>query len=100
MAKQVIFLSDASLVIGDLTFNWCKKISNDEWVSTAGATLVERALGYYIVDVTITEDTDFGIHITATPAKFAVGVFSNANGDIALQSTLTGLTTGKTIVRI
>jgi len=86
MAKTIIDLTSTGLAIGDCTFSWCKKISDGTAVTTSGATLTERGNGIYVLDVTVTEDSDFRIYETATPANYSVGVFSPADGDIALAS--------------
>lgn len=87
MAKQLIELENTGLVIGDLTFDWCKKLSDNSSVSTAAATLTERSGGFYILNITVTEDTDFKVHVTADSTKYAVGILSPADGDLARQTT-------------
>lgn len=91
MADSIINLISTELVIGDCTVDWTKKIANDAAVSTSGHSLVERGNGIYkYSNPNITEDSDFYIKETATPANFAVGIFSPADGDIARASVLLG----------
>jgi len=90
MAKTMIDLAVTGKVIGDLTYSWCKKMSDSSTVSTSGSTLTERANGIYIIDnPNVTEDTDFRVYVTADSYKYAVGIFSPADGDIALASVCT-----------
>ena len=87
MSKQVINLTSTGLVIGDITVDWCKKLSDGGNVSVSNLALEERGSGIYILDnPDVTEDSDFRVHETATPGNYAVGVFSPADGDIARQS--------------
>lgn len=87
--EAIINLTSTGLVFGDITIDWCKKISDDTDVSQVGMTLVERGNGFYkLTNPNITEDTDFYVKETATPANFAIGIFGIADGDMALQSTL------------
>ena len=86
----MIDLAVTGKVIGDLTYSWCKKMSDSSTVSTSGSTLTERANGIYIIDnPNVTEDTDFRVYVTADSYKYAVGIFSPADGDIALASVCT-----------
>lgn len=94
MAKAVIDLTTAGLVVGDITVSWCKKISNNSAVSVSGLALEERGDGIYVLDnPNVTEDSDFKVYITADSTKYSVGVFSPADGDIALDSTVAKETT-------
>lgn len=91
MAKQVIDLTSTGLVVGGLTWSWCKKISDGTDVSTIGATLTERGSGIYVIDnPNVTEDSDFRVYVTADSTKYAVGVFSPADGDLAQKSRIEG----------
>ena len=81
MSRQLIDLTSTGLVIGDLTFDWIKKISDGTVVSQSGHTLTERGNGIYIYDnPNVVEDSDFRIHPTATPANYAVGYLSPSDG--------------------
>ena len=87
MAKQIIDLITTGLVIGDLTIDWVKKISDGVAVSQTSHTLTERGSGIYLYsNPNITEDSDFRIHVTADSSKYAVGYLSPADGDIARAS--------------
>jgi hypothetical protein len=89
MAKVLIELTATGLAIGGLTFDFCKRVSDpSQDVDTSGATLAELGSGVYILDVTVTEDTAFRVHVTADPTDYAIGIFSNADGDLALQSSV------------
>ena len=89
MSDAIINLISTGLAIGDCTVDWTKKISDNGAVSTSEHSLTERANGYYkYSNPNITEDTDFYIKETATPANFAIGIFSLADNDIALDSTV------------
>lgn len=88
MAKVVIDLTDTGLStisdgtnIGDVTFDWCKKTSDNSDVNTSGATITERGDGIYILDVIVTENTDFKIYVTSDSNKYAVGTLINFTGD-------------------
>jgi hypothetical protein len=89
MARVLKELQATGLVIGGLTFDFCKRVSDPaQDVNTSGATLTELGNGCYLLDVTVTEDTAFRVHVTADPADYAVGILSNADGDLALQSSV------------
>ena len=92
MAKQLIDLTTVGLVIGDLTFIWIKKLSNNVAVSQSGHTLTERGDGIYVYsNPNITEDSDFKVYITADSTKYAVAYLSPADGDLARQTTLASI---------
>jgi len=97
--EAIINLTSTGLVFGDLTIDWCKKISDNTDVSQTGMTLVERGNGFYrLTNPNITEDTDFYIKETTTPDNFAIGIFGIADGDIALNSTVAKEATLDTIM--
>jgi hypothetical protein len=94
MSKIIIAFSPSvtGMNISDMTWDWCKKVSNNATVSTGGSTIIERGSGVYILsNPNITEDSDFMIHITDDPDEFVTGVFSLYEGDIARQSYLESL---------
>ena len=89
MAKSIIDLTSTGLVIGDITVDWINQISNDASVALTSHTLTERGNGIYVYDnPNVTEDSDFRLHETATPANSVVGILSLADGDLALDSTV------------
>lgn len=89
MSKTVVDLTNTGLVIGSLTVDWVKQISDGASVSLTSHALAERGNGIYIYsNPNVTEDSDFRIHETATPANSVVGVLSLADGDLALDSTV------------
>jgi hypothetical protein len=89
MAKVLIELSATGLAIGGLTFDFCKRVTDpSQDVVTSAAVLSELGSGAYVLDVAVTEDTAFRVHVTADPADYAIGIFSNADGDLALQSSI------------
>jgi hypothetical protein len=89
MAKVLIELGATGLLIGGLTFDFCKRVTDpSQDVNTGGATLAELGNGAYLLDVAVTEDTAFRVHVTADTADYAIGIFSNADGDLALDSTV------------
>jgi len=99
--EAIVNLTSTGLVFGDITVAWCKKISDDTDVSQTGMTLVERGNGFYkLANPNITEDSDFYVYETATPANFAIGIFGIADGDIARDSTVAKEATLTTITDI
>lgn len=91
MADQIVYLVSTGLVYGDLTIDWVKKISNNSTVSGA-MTLSEYGDGVYRIQntnvTTSTGDVAFRVHETATSDNYAVGIFSPADNDLALDSTV------------
>ena len=90
MADDIIKLVSIELAFGDITVEWCKRISDNVAVSQTGMTLVERGSGIYkLTNPNINADTDYRVFETATPANAAVGIFSPTDGDIARASVCT-----------
>ena len=91
MADQIIYLTSTGLVYGDLTVDWVKKISDNSTVSGA-MTLNEYGDGAYRIQntnvTTSTGDVAFRVHETATSDNYAIGIFSPADNDLALDSTV------------
>lgn len=94
MAKVPIDLELSNLDISDITYEFCKTVSILSTVSTVGSSLSECVSGseIYILDnPNVTEDSVFRVFVTIDSTKEAKGVFSPADGDIALESTSQGL---------
>lgn len=93
--------TDTGLLIGNLTWDFCTRMSDGAVVSTTGATLTELGLGNYILNnPNITALTAFSVHVTADPTKYYQGEFdpridnlpANLIGNIntgVLQNTIT-----------
>lgn len=89
MARVVIDLTDTGLVIGTVTVDWVKQISDGASVSLTSHTLTERGNGIYIyANPNVTEDSDFRMHVTSDVTNYVVGILSLADGDLALNSTV------------
>ena len=91
MAKVVIDLTSIGLTLSSLTLSasgaWCKTTATNTDVSTGGSTLTERGNGIYILDnPNVIEDSDFRVYVTSDNTKYAVGIFSPADGDLARRS--------------
>jgi hypothetical protein len=87
MAFTVIDLGQSGLVLANLTTNWCKKIATGSSVTMSGALLTERGNGIYVLEnPNVIVDTDFRIYETAAPIRYAVGIFSPADGNIAIET--------------
>lgn len=97
MSKSVIDLETAGLSLSDIEYEFCVAISDGTSISTSGSSLSPAISGseVYIIDnPNITEDTVFRVFVSADSTKEAKGIFSLADGDLALQSTLTDATYG------
>ena len=97
MSITPIDLETGGLLFADITYEFCITISDGSTVSTSGSTLTQAVSGseiYLLENPNITEDTVFRVFVVADATKEAKGVFSPADGDLALQSTLTNATYG------
>lgn len=75
MSKALITLSRTGLGAGDLTFDYCKKVSDGSNVATAGFTLEGLGDNDYLLGLSVTEDTAFRVKETAHPEYFDTGIF-------------------------
>ena len=86
--------ADTGHVIGDLTWDFCNRVSDASAVSTSGATLTELGNGFYILaNANVVADTAFRVHLTAASAHYASGVFSVADDNLATASALASVPT-------
>ena len=78
-----------SLILDDMIFDFCKKISDGADVSYANVTMRNDGAGAYtLINPDVTEDAHFIIHATADSSIESHGVFSLADGDLATQTKL------------
>ena len=89
---EAFSFNDATLtgkVIGDLTIDYCKKLSDGSAVSQTGMTLMELGVGdYQLMNPNITERTICRLHVTADSTKRAVVMFDPIDGNIAVDATV------------
>lgn len=86
MAKVLINLGVTGKVIGDLTWRWCKTMSDNSDVSTDDSTLTERGNGAYVLEnPNVTGDTDFEVYVTGAETYYAQGIFAE---DIPITSNI------------
>lgn len=77
MAKIIVELGAAGIVIGGITWAACKRKRDMADVSTAGSTLTpfDSVSKYWLENPNVTEDTYFDVYVTATPTSRVLGLF-------------------------
>lgn len=98
MAKRPISLGIAGLQANQLTLDYCVKVSDGSalhapgtLLSAVGGTLQELGTviaGDYLIGLAVTEDTAFGVYVTASPEFWDSDVFSLVDGDEAKETTV------------
>ena len=81
MAKALVDFGQVGLVIGNLTWVACQRSRDFANVATAGSTLTAFGASgaYWLDNPNVTEETNFGIYVTADPSSVVYGEFQSSS---------------------